>query len=336
MRKYSLILIITGLLVLFILVFFSPAAMISAEGNLVKGSSQKHWIRAKAAEQQPRPDLTPDEQERNTPRDVFFLLDATATFKEELAYFQDAAPGLLEALQAEYTDIRFGMGRFEDYPILPFGYEPSGDRAYLRLVDLNLDKDAMLSSLKVQKVRSGLDVPESQLTAVYQAATGEGQDLADFGYTEASIIPGQQANFREDSVNIIVLWTDAPFHQPGDEGAIGYPGNSFAETINAVRQVCRCKVVGVYSRQDETLASAAKTREAETMRDMNRLVRGSGAFAVGDGVDCDGDGSRDIPPGKPLVCTIAGGGQGVDLAMSALIKGVPVPQNTYLPAIRSQ
>jgi hypothetical protein len=322
MRKYSLIFITTFLVVfIFTFVSISSAWLISGDDDRGQGNNLDPLGLA---------------NERDTPRDVYFLLDTTTTFKGEIVYFQQAAPGLLNELQTAYSDIRFGLGRFEDYPIIPFGYEPSGDQAYQRLVDLNPDEDAMLTAVNAIRVRSGLDVPESQLPAVYQAVTGEGQDLSGLGYAAAGILPGQQANFRAEAVNIIVLWTDAPFHQPGDEGAIGYPGSSFAETITAVRQACRCKVVGVYSRPDEAFSAVAKIRELATLRDMNKLVRGTGALALGGGVDCDGDGDSDIPPGKPLVCILDAGGQGVDLAMAALIKAVPVPTKTYLPAVRSQ
>ncbi len=276
--------------------------------------------------------------------DAFLLVDLSASFADDLAEFKQQAPNIINALDSSYDDVRFGLARFEDYPISPFG--SLNDKAYERIIDLTEDKDLVLNTISGLGVRNGADFPESQLPALYQAVTGSGQDLSGFGFPNASIPPGQQASFREESSKIILLWTDAPFHRPLDFGAIPYPGPSFAETINAIGSLSGSKVVGIFSfssfstsknnedrqdgvRTDNELAQAG-------IEDLQLLVSATGSLAPEGGVDCDGNGSIDILAGEPLVCTISTSGIGIGMAVISLVEAATKPTNNYLPVILNE
>ena len=69
----------------------------------------------------------------------------------------------------------------------PFGDASCGDRAYYRMLDLTSDRETLVDTIQNLYTKCGADRPESQLAALYQAATGEGQDLSGAGYPEASI-----------------------------------------------------------------------------------------------------------------------------------------------------
>jgi hypothetical protein len=197
------------------------------------------------------------------------------------------------------------LGKFEDYPIPPFGDAASGDKAYERLVDLTSDTQVVVDTIAGLFTRFGADDPQSQLPALFQAATGAGQDLSGVGFPGASIPSGQQANFRNGATKLILLWTDAPFHRPGDPGDIPYPGPSFSETANALRVVDPVKVIGISSGTDG-------------LADLQEIATATGALAPPEGVDCDGDGVIDLVEGEPLVCTIAASGEGIGTAIIAI------------------
>lgn len=243
--------------------------------------------------------------------DVFLLVDLSGSFSDDLPVFKAQAPEIISAIRASNPDSRFGLAKFEDYPIPPFGSAAAGDKAYERLVDLTFDTDIVLDTISGLFTRFGGDAPQSQLPALYQAATGAGQDLSGVGFPGASIPPGQQANFRDGVTKLFLLWTDAPFHQPGDPGAIPYPGPSFAETVDAILALDPPRVIGISS-------------GPFGVPDLQQIAEATGAVAPPDGVDCDGDGAIDIAAGEPLVCSIAASGEGIGEAITALVEAASV------------
>jgi uncharacterized repeat protein (TIGR01451 family) len=239
--------------------------------------------------------------------DVFLVVDLTGSFADELAVIKAQAPQIIAELTAANPNIRFGLSKFEDYPIPHFGSADAGDKAYERLVDLTFDTHLIVDTIAGLFTRDGVDPLESQLPALYQAATGAGQDLAGVGFPEASIPPGQQANFRADAIKLFLLWTEGAFHHPGDAGVIPYPGPSFTETVDAILALGSAQVIGITSGDNG-------------MADLRQIAAATGALAPARGVDCDGDGVIDIVAGQPLACSIPFSGEDIDEAMKALIR----------------
>jgi serine protease len=260
----------------------------------------------------PRPDLREAITRITTGAvDIYFLVDLSGSFSDDLPIFKAQAPAIISALRASNPDTRFGLGKYEDYPISPFGDAGSGDKAYERLVDLTFDTDLVLETINGLFTRSGGDSPQSQLPALFQAATGAGQDLSASGFPGASIPAGQQVNFRDGATKLFLLWTDASFHQQGDVGAIPYPGPSFSETVNAILALDPPQVIGISS-------------GGGGLADLQAIAAATGAFAPSGGVDCDGDGIIDLLEGDPLVCTIAFSGEGIGQAILSLIEAAVV------------
>lgn len=243
--------------------------------------------------------------------DVYMLVDLSGSFGDDLPIFKVQAPNMIANLKVFNPGARFGLGKFEDYPISPFGSAPDGDKAYERIIDLTSDTDAVLSCISGLFCRYGDDAPQSQLAALYQAATGAGQDLSGVGFPGASIPPGQQANFRDGARKLFILWTDAPFHNPGDPGAIPYPGPSFDETVDAIKSIDPPIVIGISS-------------GSGGVEDLRRMAAATGAFAPTGGVDTDGDGMIDILEGEPLVCTISSSGDGISEAIESLVEAAAI------------
>jgi hypothetical protein len=241
--------------------------------------------------------------------DLFILVDLSNSFTDDLPVFQAQAPGIINGIKAANANVRFGLAKYEDYPISPFGSAAAGDKAYERLVDLTFDPNAVLTEIAGLTTRSGGDLPQSQLPALFQAATGDGQDLSGAGHAGASIPAGQQANFRNGATKLFLLWTDAEFHLPGDPGDIPYPGPSFVEVVDAITALDPPQVIGISSGPDG-------------VADLQAIAAATGAFAPAGGVDCDDDGAIDILEGEPLVCAIATSGEGIGAAIVTLVEAV--------------
>lgn len=246
------------------------------------------------------------------PVDVYFLVDLSGSFADDLPIFKASAPNIMSTLMGSNPDTRFGLGSYEDYPIPPFGDAPSGDVAYRQDIDLTFDTTAVETVINGLITRFGSDAPESQLPALFQAATGSGQDLSIVGFPGASIPPGQQVNFRDDVTKLFLLWTDASFHRPGDPGTIPYPGPSFSQTVDAILALDPPKVIGISS-------------GGGGMEDLEAIATATDAFAPPGGVDCDNDGNIDLLEGDPLVCSIASSGAGISDAIISLVEAAAVP-----------
>lgn len=268
----------------------------------------------------PRPDLKAAVAELTEGDvDLFFLVDLSSSFWDDLPVFKAQAPGIIDSIKEANPNVRFGLGRFEDYPISPFGGAAEGDVAYARILDLTFDSDTVKTTIAGLTTRWGDDGPQSQLTALYQAATGDGQDLSGEGYPGASIPAGQQANFRDGATKLFLMWTDAKFHLPGDPGDISYPGPGFVETVKAIEALDPPMVLGI------------SVEPHSGLEDLQYMATETGAFAPEGGVDCNGDGVVDINEGEPLVCLISDFGAGignavVNIVQAALDAARPVAQ----------
>ncbi|MFM1551088.1 MAG: hypothetical protein ACKJSG_16905, partial [Lentisphaeria bacterium] len=256
--------------------------------------------------------VTPQGSLNTGPVDVYFLVDLSGSFYDDLPLFKSEVAGtggIIDDLLAINPDIKFGVGSYEDYPISPFGWAGSGDVAYRRNIDLTLNASNVKATINGLSLRSGGDLPEGQLPALYQAASGVGQVVP--GHPQADIPANQNANF-DDFRNgqpvkkIFLLWTDADFHNPGDAGSIPYPGPTFQQTVDAVLALDPPKVLGLSS-------------GGGGLEDLRTMARMTGALATSIGCDCNDDGRIDIKPGEPLVCVIPESGEGVGAAIKGLL-----------------
>jgi hypothetical protein len=256
----------------------------------------------------PRPDLQAAIGEITAGAiDLFLVVDLSQSFEDDLPIFKAQAPDIIARIRTMNPNTRFGLASFRDYPIPPFG-DP-GDYAYQRHSDLTFEAQPILDAIAGLSTANGGDPPESQLAALYQAATGEGQDLGGEGFPDASIPSGQNANFRDGVTKLFLLWTDNSFHLADDPGDIAYPGPTFVEVVTAIENLDPPKVIGVSS-------------GGGGLADLQAIASATDAFAPDGGVDCDDDGVVDIPAGDPLVCTIAASGEGIAEAITAVVEAI--------------
>lgn len=245
--------------------------------------------------------------------DIFFLMDTTGSMGSEIDQLKaDLQAVVIPRVRGLIEDAWYGVGEFDDYPVDPYGAGPPdyNDRVFYLLQEITDSVTDAQAAVDALHTSYGGDCPESQVPALYAAATGEGYvpylspqydcDLGggEFGYP----------CFRPAAVPIIVMITDAPYHDGPDYYA-SYSGISprpveYDETVTALRQA-HIKVLSIVSNGGCDTATA--TQHAQ------RLAQDTGA------VDSDGN---------PAVFSVSGSGLGlgsqVVSAIQTLSGNIPV------------
>ncbi len=214
--------------------------------------------------------------------DVAFLIDTTASMQDEIDQIRDQlrdrlAPGI----QAEIPDAQFAVATFEDFPLDPFG--APDDQPFQLRQRMSEDLSLVQAAVNSIELGNGRDEPESQTEALYQMATGEG--LGDpFTPSNPAFIPPRLGCpsggngypcFRDDALPVILLFTDAPFHNGPDgdaypPGTFSPPPHTFAQAIRALNEF-DIRVIGFDSGDGEaTRDLSAAARETDAVGESGR------------------------------------------------------------------
>ncbi|HVL88636.1 MAG TPA: vWA domain-containing protein [Actinomycetota bacterium] len=225
-----------------------------------------------------------------TPVDVFFLIDTTGSMAGAICGVQRDLSSVAVELAESGVDVRFGLGIYRDYPFSPWG--SPGDFAYRRVRDLApLDRE-LLEALHNLEAAGGGDGLQSGLAALYQVATGEGQDVNPAGRSAGDIEPGIAPRFRKDSLRLVINATDVEFREPREEEKSNdygdYPGPAFDRAVSVLRT--------------RAIMQAGIAISSNAAGSLGRMASKTGAVAPPGGADCDGDGRADLRAGAPLVC----------------------------------
>lgn len=224
---------------------------------------------------------------RPTPLDVFFLLDSSASMADDIRGLADGTAQIVRELAARRIDLRVGLGDFR-----------STDVRYRRLHQLSPPTDQFVRTLYALDTGGG---DETHYTALHQMATGSGVSPVVQG---RPVRPGQQADFRHGALRFVVHVTDE----------ILQPDESGPAPLDAQNALVDSKIrhIGLAANVDDVDDAV---RDASTIKQQMRLLSAAtGAFAPPGGVDCDGNGTRELPEGEPLVCSVPETGGNPDLA----------------------
>lgn len=182
--------------------------------------------------------------------DVFFSIDTTGSFGGEIDNLQrELRSSILPALRERVADVAFGVGRFQDFPELPFG-EP-GDVPFELGTAITTDDSRVFRAVAAldQPLGSGGDLPEASAEALYQIATGAGYGRHIAAWSREPARGGGTlggVGFRDDSLRVVVHVTDAPTHEPADYGRV-FPGTrSTHDAIEALEEL-GVRVLGIAS-----------------------------------------------------------------------------------------
>lgn len=214
--------------------------------------------------------------------DVYFLVDISNSMADKIRGLKLALDGIIRQLHTAGIDAWFGIGEYRSYDDQP---------AYERVLDISPPGRQLLDKLANLPAAGGGN--ETQLAALYQTATGAGQNDPN-----AFIAAGQQAHFRPDALHLVLNATDEGFSAGAQEP-------SYDEAARALRGVDAKQIGIAYETQKpvaQLLSNPTFTPNPSTGE--MRMARLTGAFAPPEGADCNGDRQPDIAPGQPLVCIV--------------------------------
>lgn len=242
-------------------------------------------------------DLALDLGAEPTPVDVFFLIDSSGSMGDVIDGVAEGFAELARQLGRRRIDAHFGLGDYND---------TRGNR-YRRRLDISPPGEPLRKALESMTTAGGA---EPAYTALHQMATGSGIANPSTG---DEVPPGHGASWRPGSLRVVVHATD---EVPSDD-----PDGATKDQAIAAMNADGVRHVGLHIVRDP-LAEATGDGEStlfdpvRLQEDLEDLSRGTRTFAPPGGVDCDGDGDREVREGAPLVCRFAGSllGGAIELA----------------------
>lgn len=229
-----------------------------------------------------------------TPLDVFFLMDTTVSMDGAISGLLTGIHEITAELARSKIDVQFGVGEYKDYPIPGWGDPVQGDFPYRLNRAIGPADQSLVDAIERMEASGGGrgHYPESQLTALYQAATGEGEP----GF----VAPGQQAGFRSEALKVIVHITDASF----DKSA-AHPSPPFDVVARELKAKGILQVGLVTFGESPVQAARA---------DLVKMAEDTGTFAPNGLEGCFQEGTK-VTGGMPLTCDVMEDERGVaDLA----------------------
>ncbi|MCA9535467.1 MAG: VWA domain-containing protein [Myxococcales bacterium] len=178
-----------------------------------------------------------------TEADVYILMDTTGSMGDEInnlktslttGVFDPACPtltGVIGAIRCTIPGTWFGVGRFDDYPVSPYGSSGWGDLPFTNLQDLTSSTTAAQNAVNMLFTRNGSDIPESSSQALYAVASGNSLTYNGTQYLPARTnCPAGRWGypcFRPNVIPIVIMITDARMHN-------GPNGDNYAGTTMGV------------------------------------------------------------------------------------------------------
>lgn len=229
--------------------------------------------------------------------DVYFLFDTTGSMGEELSNLQAAMTsgtytagcpgGIIGSIKCIIPDAWFGVGRHDDFPVSPYGWAPSGDVVYENRADLNENPAVAQAAINGIGLHYGNDWPEAQTPALWATVTGRG--LNGYFGTRTGCAAGRWGYpcFRPGTIPIVMLFTDAPFHN-GVGGRYPYadnslfPGGSSTGTLGTQRGPTFAEAVAEFNaRGAKVIIVDSSGGDATARGDFNAFASGTGSLVSG-------------------------------------------------------
>ena len=246
-----------------------------------------------------------------TPLDLYLLIDTSESALPFLRGLASELQDLVNRLHAARLDVRFGLGEYRAYPDatpprpycggddVPVVEDPQCERnfVYRRVLDLTRDPAPLARAIQGLEPIAGGHY-DASLPALYQTATGAGEDVWPQGTTASyldghDVEPGQQASYADKALKVVLIATDEGFvNKP-------YPRDDFPPDPPSTSEV----ISALNARNIKQIGLGLGN---EAIPDMREIATGTGAVAPAEGADCDGDGISEIPSGGPLVCPSKG------------------------------
>ncbi|WP_238365327.1 Ig-like domain-containing protein [Mesobacterium pallidum] len=134
--------------------------------------------------------------------DFIFLQDLSGSYADDLPILKAQISNVIATVEDIDPFADFGVASFIDKPISPFG--ATTDYVYQTHLAVTSDNDAVIAAMQALTTRSGADGFEAQLSGLLQVA-----------------LRTTELGYREGTKRIVMLSTDAGFHQEGDFASAG-------------------------------------------------------------------------------------------------------------------
>ncbi|HEV3472305.1 MAG TPA: hypothetical protein VG408_03755, partial [Actinomycetota bacterium] len=249
-----------------------------------------------------------DVPERPLPLNVFFLLDTSDSMGATIEDLARSTANIINELNKENIDFKVGIGAFRAYPDRfppdpPCETTPTSSQrceknyVFKKIFDIQSPIGTMSEALSELESDAGGKY-KSHLGALYQIATGAGQDLYPPGPAGHDVPPGLDVSFEDKALKVVLHATDERFgrEDPSDPPSADFSNPqspdipSFAEVAAALNA--------------RDILQVGLSINRAPRGDLERVASDTGALAPAEGVDCDGDGEAEIGGGEPLVCAL--------------------------------
>lgn len=146
------------------------------------------------------------------PLKVVFAQDLSGSFSDDIANVTTIVPNIISEIRSYDSGAELAVTSFVDKPLSPFG--SSSDYVYNTDISLTSNADLLTSTYDGFSIRSGADGDEAQLEALLQIALRE-----------------TEIGWSNNDQRVVVLFTDAGFHEAGD-----HPGtaNNYDDILNGI------------------------------------------------------------------------------------------------------
>ncbi len=248
--------------------------------------------------------------------DLFFLIDASGSMSDEIDNVRSRLREfVVPRVRGRIAGAAFGLGFIGEFPVEPHGHlgEP---RPYELRVPITTDASRIEGALELVPDWSNADFPESQVEGLFQAATGEG--LEPFVEPSVGCSNGGEggACFRRDALPVVMLITDAPFHNgpPGVEPVAPYRFSPAPHTYQQTVDVLRAgKIMVIGLGASDSIGPSPLPHLTAIARDTGTIDDNGAAlaFAIGEGGD---------RVGGAIVSAIEGLAEGLPLDVDAFAR----------------
>jgi len=134
---------------------------------------------------------------KKSPLDIVFLADLSGSYSDDLPVLRDLVPTIVSSVRDIQPDSQFGLASFIDKPQSPLGDRK--DYVYKTEQEITKTRADFQKAMDGLKIGGGSDGPEAQLEGLMQVALRE-----------------KEVGYRKNSRRVVVLSTDAEYHQAGD------------------------------------------------------------------------------------------------------------------------
>lgn len=217
--------------------------------------------------------------------DVVFLVDSTSSMTGEIdAIRARLRDRIAPAIRAAIPDSQLAVATFADFPVDPYGLA-GVDVPFTLMSPSTGDIARTQAAVDSLTLGNGLDLPEAQVEALYQVATGAG--LPPYLMASGGCPSGGfgYACIRRDALPVVLLFTDAPMHNGPDPlssnayspALLGVRAHGFDETVVALQSI-GAKVIGFNSGNGDPASDG--TRDLRSVAVRTGTVDGSGSPLV--------------------------------------------------------